>query len=104
MGNRPLDGLDDGVLPPLEGVHQKTEPGVAETHDDAEGALRLRRRCEPQGVSQIRNIQMFDGTDDDVHTIVGLRSQSCARMEAKGWAKKSKSKIARVLLQVERPT
>jgi hypothetical protein len=57
---------------------------------------------EREDVDQIKNIQMFDGSDGNVHTIIGLRSDGCARMEAKGWSRKSKAKTARVLLQVER--
>jgi hypothetical protein len=57
---------------------------------------------EPEGVQQIRNIQQFVGSDNKVHTVLGLRSQSCARLEAKGWERKSKAKQALLLLQVER--
>jgi hypothetical protein len=57
---------------------------------------------EREDVDQIKNIQMFEGSDGNVHTIVGLRSDSCARLEARGWSKNSKLKNARVLLQVER--
>ena len=57
---------------------------------------------EPEGVAQIRNIQMFDGEDGKVHTVVGLRGNSCARLEAKGWGQKSRTKSSNLLLQIER--
>lgn len=59
-------------------------------------------QLEGQSVDQIRNIQTFQGSDGKVHAIVGLRSDSCARLEGKGWGKKSKGKNSKVLLQVER--
>lgn len=55
-----------------------------------------------EGVDQIKNIQTFEGTDGKVHAIIGLRSESCASLEGKGWGKKSKGNSSKVLLQVER--
>jgi len=57
---------------------------------------------EREDVDQIRNIQQFEGGDGKVHTVVGMRSDSCARLKAKGWAKKSKAKRANLFLQIER--
>jgi hypothetical protein len=57
---------------------------------------------ERESVNQIRNIQMFEGSDGKAHAAIGLRGDACARMEAKNWSKKSKAKKAKVLLQVER--
>lgn len=57
---------------------------------------------ERESMDQVRNIQMFEGADGSVHAIIGLRSDSCARLEGKGWGKKAKGKNAKVLLQIER--
>jgi hypothetical protein len=59
-------------------------------------------QLERESVDQAKNIQMFQGSDDKVHAIVGLKSESCARLEGKGWGKKSKGKDSKVLLQIER--
>lgn len=59
-------------------------------------------QLEREDVNQIKNIQMFEGTDGNVHAIAGLRSDSCARLEGKSWGKKAKGNKSKVLLQVER--
>ena len=57
---------------------------------------------EGQNVEQLRNIQMFDGSDGKVHAVIGMRSDACARMDTRGFKKKDKSKNGRIYLQVER--
>jgi len=58
---------------------------------------------EPENVTQIRTIDMFEGEDGNVRTVIGLRGDSCARMSSTGWAKKAKVKNARVYLDVQKP-
>jgi hypothetical protein len=57
---------------------------------------------EPEGLEQIRSIDMFAGADGKVRTIIGIRGDSCARMSSLGWSKKGKVKYAKVYLDVER--
>lgn len=57
---------------------------------------------EPEGVTQIRSIDMFEGEDGKVRTVIGIRGDSCARMSSLGWSKKGKVKNAKVYLDVER--
>jgi hypothetical protein len=58
---------------------------------------------EPEGVTDIRTIDMFQGEDGNVRTVIGVRGDSCARMSSLGWTKKGTAKNARVYLDVERP-
>lgn len=57
---------------------------------------------EPQGIEQIRKVQMFQGDDGKVRTVVAIRGDACAAMEANGWNRKSKNKSSRIHLRVER--
>jgi hypothetical protein len=57
---------------------------------------------EPEGLGQIRSIDMFAGADGKVRTVIGIRGDSCARMSSLGWSKKGKVKNAKVYLDVER--
>jgi hypothetical protein len=57
---------------------------------------------EPEGLEQIRSIDMFEGSDGKVRTVIGIRGESCARMSSLGWSRKGKVKNARVYLDVER--
>jgi hypothetical protein len=57
---------------------------------------------EPEGIEQIRSIDMFEGDDGKVRTVIGIRGDSCARMSSVGWSKKGKVKNAKVYLDVER--
>jgi hypothetical protein len=57
---------------------------------------------EPEGLAQIRSIDMFEGADGKVRTVIGIRGDSCARMSSLGWSKKGKVKNAKVYLDVER--
>ena len=43
---------------------------------------------EPEGVKQVRTVDMFEGEDGKVRTVIGIRGDSCARMSSKGWTKK----------------
>ena len=57
---------------------------------------------ETEGIDQIRKVQMFEAKGH-VRTAIGLKEDSCARMRASGWGdKKNPSKVARVMLDVER--
>jgi hypothetical protein len=58
---------------------------------------------EPEGVDQIRTIDMFVGEDGKVRTVVGIRGDSCLRMSSLGWTKKAKVNNGRVYLDVETP-
>lgn len=57
---------------------------------------------EPEGVEQIRTVDMFEGEDGKVRTVVGLRGESCARMSSTGWTKKAKVNNGKVYLDVEK--
>jgi hypothetical protein len=57
---------------------------------------------ENAGIEQVKRLQLFQGTDGKVRTVIGIRSDSCARMQANGWAKKSTSRNGRVALDIER--
>lgn len=57
---------------------------------------------EPEGVSQIRKIQMTEGEDGKVRVAVGLRGESCARIKANGWKNGATAKEAKVFLDIER--
>jgi hypothetical protein len=57
---------------------------------------------EPEGIEQVRTIDMFEGEDGKVRTVIGIRGESCARMSSIGWTKKGTAKNARVYLDVER--
>ncbi len=55
-----------------------------------------------EGIDQIKRIQLFEGPDGKVRTAIGLRTESCARMEAKNWgSKKDKPANSRVILDIE---
>ena len=58
-------------------------------------------QLEAEGIDQIRKIQLFEGSDGKVRTAIGLRTDSCARMEAKGWGGQAKPANARVILDIE---
>ena len=57
---------------------------------------------EPENVLQIRTVDMFEGEDGKVRTVIGLRGESCVRMSTTGWKKKGKTNTARVYLDVEK--
>jgi hypothetical protein len=59
---------------------------------------------EPAGVEQVRNIQTFDGKDGQIHAVLGLRGENCARLSVnrKAWNKKTPQKNANILLDIER--
>ena len=57
---------------------------------------------EPEGVTQVRSVDMFEGEDGKVRTVIGIRGDSCARMSANGWGKKDTGRAGRVFLDVER--
>jgi hypothetical protein len=57
---------------------------------------------EPEGMTQIRTIDMFEGEDGKVRTVIGIRGDGCARMSSLGWTKKGTARNARVYLDVER--
>ena len=57
---------------------------------------------EPEGVTQIRTIDMFEGEDGKVRTVIGIKGDSCVRMSSLDWTKKAKAQNARVYLDVER--
>jgi hypothetical protein len=57
---------------------------------------------EPEGVEQIRTVDMFTGEDGNVHTVIGLRGDSCARMSTSNWARRSDGRNGRVFLDVEK--
>ncbi len=59
-------------------------------------------QLEAEGIDQIKKIQLFEGADGKVRTAIGLRTESCARMEAKGWgSKKDKPANSRIVLDIE---
>ena len=58
---------------------------------------------EPEGVEQVRSIEMFEGEDGLVRTVIGLRGTGCAQMSGKGFGKGAKSKGGRVFLDVAKP-
>jgi len=58
-------------------------------------------QLEAADIEQVKKIQLFE-SGGKVRTVIGLRSDSCARMEAKGWGGKAKPKAARVILDIER--
>jgi hypothetical protein len=57
---------------------------------------------EPEGVDRVRTIEMFEGEDGKVRTVVGIRGESCARMSSLGWTKKAEARNARIYLDVEK--
>jgi len=57
---------------------------------------------EHEGIDQVGRLQLFEGKDGKLRTVIGIRSESCARMKAPGWTKKSTSRNARVTLDIER--
>jgi hypothetical protein len=57
---------------------------------------------EPEGVEQIRTVDMFTGEDGKVRTVIGLRGENCARMSSQGWARNAKNKNGRVFLDVQK--
>ncbi len=57
---------------------------------------------EPENVVQIRTVDMFEGEDGKVRTVIGLRGDSCVRMSSTGWKKKGKTNTAKVYLDVEK--
>lgn len=56
---------------------------------------------EGEGIEQVKKIQMFEDEEGTVRTVIGLRGDSCARMEARNWGGKAKTRNARVSLEVE---
>lgn len=58
-------------------------------------------QLEAESIQQIRRIQLFEGTDGKVRTAIGLSSDSCARMEARGWGGKAAPASSRVILDIE---
>jgi hypothetical protein len=56
---------------------------------------------EREGIDQVKRVQVFE-RNGKVRTIIGLRSDSCARMRAIGWGKKAKADNARIELDFER--
>jgi hypothetical protein len=58
---------------------------------------------EPEGVTTIRTIDMFEGEDGKVRTVIGIRGEGCVRMSSLGWTRKGTAKNARIFLDVERP-
>jgi hypothetical protein len=59
-------------------------------------------QLQAEGIDQIRRIQLFEGEDGNVRAAIGLRTDSCARMEAKGWGGKATPANSRVILDIER--
>jgi hypothetical protein len=57
---------------------------------------------EPEGVTQIRTVDMFTGEDDNVHTVIGLRGESCARMSSSNWGRRADKRNGRVFLDLEK--
>lgn len=57
---------------------------------------------EPENVLQIRTIDMYEGEDGKVRTVIGLRGDSCVRMSSTGWKEKGKTNAAKVYLDVEK--
>jgi hypothetical protein len=57
---------------------------------------------EPEGVEQIRTVDMFEDAEGNVRTVVGLRGESCARMSSLGWTKKAKVNNGKVYLDIEK--
>jgi hypothetical protein len=57
---------------------------------------------EPEGVVQIRTVDMFTGEDGKVRTVIGLRGDSCARMSSQNWGRRSDKRNGRVYLDVEK--
>lgn len=47
---------------------------------------------EPEGVVQIRTVDMFTGEDGKVRTVIGLREDNCARMSGQNWTRKAAGK------------
>ena len=58
-------------------------------------------QLEDEGIIQIKKIQLFE-KNGKVRTVMGVRSDSCARMKAAGWNAKSKAQNMRVTLDLER--
>jgi hypothetical protein len=58
-------------------------------------------QLEAEGITQVRRIQLFEGEDGKVRAAIGLSSDSCARMEAKGWGGKATPANSRVILDIE---
>jgi hypothetical protein len=58
-------------------------------------------QLEAEGIDQIRRIQLFEGEDGKVRAAIGLNTDSCARMEAKGWGGKATPANSRVILDIE---
>ena len=56
---------------------------------------------DSENIDQIRRVQLFE-TKGKVRTVIGLKSDSCARMRATGWGQKAKVDNARVVLDLER--
>jgi hypothetical protein len=57
---------------------------------------------EPQGVEQIRTVDMFTAADGKLRAVIGLRGDNCAKMSAQGWNRNSKTKNGRVFLDVQK--
>jgi hypothetical protein len=58
---------------------------------------------EPEGVEQVRTVDMFTGEDGKVYTVIGLRGDNCARMSAQNWSRRSDKRSGRVYLDVQKP-
>jgi hypothetical protein len=57
---------------------------------------------EPEGVVQIRTVDMYTGEDGKVRTVIGLRGDSCARMSSQNWGRRSDKRNGRVYLDLEK--
>ncbi len=60
-----------------------------------------RDQFEAEGINQIQKVQMFE-RNGKVRTVIGLKQDSCARMNAVGWGQKANKKGARINLDIER--
>jgi hypothetical protein len=58
-------------------------------------------QLEAEGIDQVKRIQLFEGADGKVRTAIGINSESCARMEARGWGGKAAPVSSRVILDIE---
>lgn len=58
---------------------------------------------EPEGVEQIRSIEMFGSEDGLVRTVIGLAGTGCVKMSGKGLGKNAKSKGGRFFFDVAKP-
>ena len=54
-----------------------------------------------EGINQVQKVQMFEH-NGKIRTVIGLKQDSCARMNAVGWGQKASKKGGRVNLDIER--